>query len=108
MATIALAFAIAPTKTVLTEDQKNQMVDIAQVQTIIDQRCGTCHADSPTDEIFTIAPAGIIFSDEASIKQWAPRIKARVIDAKDMPFMNKTHMTDEERNTLAIWLAKNK
>ena len=106
-AVIALAFAIAPTKTELTQEQKQQTVDITQVQTIIEQRCGTCHADSPTDEIFTIAPAGIIFSDEATIKQWAPRIQARVIDAKDMPFMNKTQMTDEERNTLAIWLAKN-
>jgi uncharacterized membrane protein len=43
----------------------------------------------------------------ASIKQWAPRIKARVLDSKDMPFMNKTQMTDDERNTLAIWLAQN-
>jgi len=107
VAAIVLAFAIAPTTTKLTEAQKQQSVDITQVQSIITERCGSCHADTPTDEVFTIAPAGIIFSDEASIKQWAPRIKARVIDAKDMPFMNKTNMTDEERNTLAIWLAKN-
>jgi len=107
VAAIVLAFAIAPTTTKLTEEQKQQSVDITQVQSIITERCGSCHADTPTDEVFTIAPAGIIFSDDASIKQWAPRIKARVIDAKDMPFMNKTNMTDEERNTLAIWLAKN-
>jgi uncharacterized membrane protein len=106
VATILLAVLIAPTSSTLTDEQKMQTVDIVKVQNIIEQRCGTCHADAPTDEIFTIAPAGIIFSDEASIKQWAPRIKARVIDAKDMPFMNKTQMTDEERNTLAIWLAK--
>ncbi len=107
VAAIGLAYAIAPKNVELTQEQKQQTVDVAQVQTIIDERCGTCHADAPTDEIFTIAPAGIIFSDIATIKQWAPRIKARVIDAKDMPFMNKTHMTDDERNTLAIWLAKN-
>ncbi|MCJ8318151.1 MAG: urate hydroxylase PuuD [Colwellia sp.] len=107
VATIALAFLIAPKSVELTEEQKSQVVDIAQVQTIIEQRCGSCHADNPTDDIFTIAPAGIIFSDEATIKQWAPRIQARVIDAKDMPFMNKTQMTDDERNTLAIWLAQN-
>ncbi len=107
IATVVLAYAIAPQSVELTQEQKQQTVDVAQVQTIIDERCGTCHADAPTDEIFTIAPAGIIFSDEATIKQWAPRIKARVIDAKDMPFMNKTQMTDDERNTLAIWLAQN-
>lgn len=107
VATIVLAISIAPTTTELTEEQKSQTVDSAQIETIIEQRCGTCHADSPTDDIFTIAPAGIVFSDAASIEQWAPRIKARVIDAKDMPFMNKTQMTDEERNTLAIWLEQN-
>jgi len=107
VATIILAVAIAPTTAKLTDEQKQQTVDIAQVQTIIEQRCGSCHADAPTDDIFIIAPAGVIFSDEASIKQWAPRIKARVIDAKDMPFMNKTHMTEKERTTLAIWLANN-
>jgi len=107
VATIVLAFAIAPTITPLTAEQEQQTVSMAQVQTIIEQRCASCHADSPTDEIFTIAPAGIIFSDENSIKQWAPRIKARVIDSKDMPFMNKTQMTEEERTTLSIWLARN-
>ncbi len=105
--TVILAYAIAPKSVELSEAQKQQTVDIAQVQSIIDERCGTCHADAPTDDIFTIAPAGIIFRDEATIKQWGPRITARVIDAKDMPFMNKTQMTDEERNTLAIWLAQN-
>jgi len=107
VATIVLAYAIAPRSIELTAEQKEQKIDIAQVQTIIEQRCGTCHAETPTDDIFTIAPAGIIFSDEATIKQWAPRIKARVIDAKDMPFMNKTKMTDEERQTLSIWLTQN-
>ncbi|MFQ3266029.1 MAG: putative membrane protein, partial [Colwellia sp.] len=28
----------------------------------------------------------------------------RVIDSKDMPFMNKTKITDEERLTLSLWL----
>jgi len=107
VATILLAFAIAPKTTKLTAAQKQQTVDITQVQTIIEKRCSRCHSDTPTDETFTVAPAGVIFSDQASIQQWAPRIKARVIDAKDMPFMNKTQMTDEERNTLAIWLAQN-
>ncbi len=107
IATIILAVVIAPTTAKLTDEQKQQTVGIAQVQTIIEQRCSSCHSDTPTDNIFIIAPAGVILSDEASIKRWAPRIKARVIDAKDMPFMNKTKMTDEERTTLAIWLAKN-
>jgi len=106
LATIVLAVAIAPQTTQLSDAQKQQKVSITQVQQIIEQRCSACHAEQPSDDIFKVAPAGVIFTDQASIKQWAPRIKARVVDAKDMPFMNKTKMTDKERNTLAIWLAQ--
>jgi uncharacterized membrane protein len=108
IATIVLAYAIAPQKVELSAEQKSQQVSSKQIQTIIEQRCSSCHSNNNTDDIFKSAQAGIVFSDLASIEQWAPRIKARVIDAKDMPFMNKTKMTDTERNTLAIWLEQNK
>ncbi|MFT5636698.1 MAG: putative membrane protein [Cognaticolwellia sp.] len=106
VATIVLAVVIAPRTVEISAEQQQQVVTNAQVTQIIEQRCGTCHAEQPTDDIFTIAPAGIVFSDIETIKQWAPRIQARVIDAKDMPFMNKTQMTGKERTSLAIWLAK--
>jgi len=108
IATIILAYAIAPQSIELTEKQKQQTVTAAQVETIIEQRCSACHSNNNTDDIFKSAQAGVVFNDISSIKQWAPRIKARVIDSKDMPFMNKTQMTNDERNTLAIWLANKK
>ena len=103
-ATIALAYLIAPAKVVISEAQLKQKVSDQQVVQIVEQRCSSCHSNDNTDNIFKVAQAGVILGDIASIKQWAPRIKARVIDAKDMPFMNKTQMTDEERTQLAIWL----
>jgi uncharacterized membrane protein len=106
VATIALAFLIAPKSVELSEIQKQSTVSDQQAMQIIEQRCSACHSDNNTDDIFKTAQAGIVFSDIASIKQWGPRIKARVIDAKDMPFMNKTNMTEEERMHLAIWLAQ--
>ena len=108
VATVVLAVAIAPRSVELSAAQQQQVVTNGEVTQIIEQRCGTCHAETPTDDIFTIAPAGIVFSDIHTIKQWGPRIQARVIDAKDMPFMNKTAMTDDERMRLAIWLANSK
>jgi len=42
----------------------------------------------------------------ASIEQWGPRIKARSVDATDMPFMNKTNMSDKERRYLGLWFAQ--
>lgn len=106
LATIVLAFAIAPRSVELTPMQQQQVVTDTQVKQIIAQRCGSCHSETPSDAIFTIAPAGLIFSNISTIKQWGPRIKARVIDARDMPFMNKTGMTEQERSQLASWLAK--
>ena len=46
-----------------------------------------------------------MFDSLAEVRQWAPRIKARTIDSNDMPFMNKTAMTDQERASLGRWLA---
>jgi uncharacterized membrane protein len=106
-ATIALAYAIAPEKVEVTKEQLQQKVTMAEVQTIIETRCSSCHSEQNTDDIFTVAQGGVVFNGEASIKQWAPRIQARVVDAKDMPFMNKTKITDEERGQLAIWLQQN-
>ena len=103
-ATIALAFAIAPEETVISEEVKSQKITMNDVQAIIEQRCSSCHSENNTDDIFQTAQAGVVFTDAASIVQWAPRIKARVVDSKDMPFMNKTKMTDEERQKLAVWI----
>ncbi|WP_448547890.1 urate hydroxylase PuuD [Thalassotalea fusca] len=106
IATVALAYAVAPKKLAVENANTQLQVSIGQVQQIIEQRCASCHSDKPTDEVFTVAPAGVIFNDMASISQWAPRIKARTVDSHDMPFMNKTQMTDEERQTLALWIAQ--
>ncbi len=108
VATVVLAYLIAPKTVELSAEQKQQVVSHAQVQQIIENRCSACHSEAPTDDVFTSPQGGVIFSDIASIKQWAPRIQARVIDSKDMPFMNKTQMTDEERLTLSLWLSQMK
>ncbi|TWX70932.1 urate hydroxylase PuuD [Colwellia demingiae] len=108
LATIVLAYAIAPKTVELSAEQKQQGVSNAQVQHIIETRCSACHSEAPTDDVFKSPQGGVIFSDIASIKQWAPRIEARVVNSKDMPFMNKTQMTEEERLTLALWLSKEK
>lgn len=108
VATIVLAYLIAPKVVELSAEQKQQTVAAHQVQEIIEARCSACHSETPTDDIFKTPQGGVIFTDVASIKQWAPRIKARVINSRDMPFMNKTKMTDEERLTLSLWLNQDK
>ena len=76
-----------------------------QVETIVLDRCGSCHSANPTDEVFTIAPGGVVLDNLEQIRQWSGRIKARSVDTKDMPFLNKTGMLDEERVLLGQWIA---
>jgi len=101
LATILLAIAIAPKS---ADNNFSETVDVTTAMTIVQQRCASCHSQSPTDNIFKIAPAGVMLDTKQQLKQWALRIKARAIDAKDMPLLNKTHITDMERAQLANWL----
>lgn len=102
-ATLILALLIAPQPA--TTVAGAPAVSTERVLQIVSQRCASCHSASPTDEVFTVAPGGVMLDSLAQIRQWAPRIKARTVDAVDMPFMNKTAMSDEERAALGQWLA---
>jgi uncharacterized membrane protein len=107
LATIALAIVIAPKSAdnhAGISAEKLAPVSATTAMNIVQQRCTSCHSATPTDDIFTLAPAGVVLDTQAQIKQWGPRIKTRVIDSKDMPLLNKTKMTDVERSQLAHWL----
>jgi uncharacterized membrane protein len=78
-------------------------VDFAQVQTIIRQRCVSCHAAHPTQPGFASAPAGVMLDDAHGIAQNAPRIYQQAVQLKAMPLANMTNMTDAERAQLAAW-----
>lgn len=77
--------------------------DDKAVQALIATHCTSCHAASPTDDIFKVAPLGVKFDSWQDIKRYAPQIYQRSAVSKDMPFMNKTGMTDEERQVIAKW-----
>ena len=80
-------------------------VPVRQIEGILRQRCVSCHSETPVDDTFTVAPSGVMLDSLAQMRQWAPRIKARTIDTPDMPLLNKTNMTDEERRLVARWIA---
>ncbi|HHJ35159.1 MAG TPA: hypothetical protein ENJ87_05280 [Gammaproteobacteria bacterium] len=105
VAIILLAAVIAP-KPVVIEPVKEGEAEalILKAQQVIQLRCAACHSSKPSDDVFTTAPAGVMLDTAAQMRQWASRIKARAIDSADMPFLNKTKMTDEERRLLARWV----
>jgi len=108
LATFTLAYVLAPNKPALSQQSDTQQtVNVtADAKTIIIERCATCHSANASDEVFTIAPGGVELDTLQQMKQWAPRIQARAIDSTDMPFLNKTGMTEQERAILAHWIAQ--
>jgi uncharacterized membrane protein len=81
-------------------------VSFAAVQALIGRRCVVCHSAHPTDDIFTVAPAGVMFDTPAQIAAMAPRINERAFVSRTMPFNNKTGITDSERDLLGRWFAQ--
>lgn len=84
----------------LTSDVHHTANAQQQVLDIVKQRCSTCHSAQPSDDVFAVAPAGATFDNWQDIERWSGRILARSVESADMPFLNKTGMTQEERNKL--------
>ena len=74
-----------------------------QVQETINLHCVSCHAVNPTDTIFSVAPLGLKLDSWQQIQNNAAKIYNRTVVTKDMPLMNKTNMTNEERQQLGEW-----
>jgi uncharacterized membrane protein len=79
-------------------------VSFAEVSGIINNRCIQCHAVNNTDEVFKQAQGGVMLDTPEQIVQHAERIKARAVTTRTMPFLNKTGITDEERQLLGWWV----
>jgi uncharacterized membrane protein len=77
-----------------------------EVFDVMQAHCANCHSATPSDEIFVIAPMGVMFDTWNQIEQRAAIINHRTVVSKDMPMLNKTGMTDEERAIVGNWYKK--
>ncbi len=100
---IALWVSWPANNSAATSAEDSPMVSQTQVESLIDKHCVACHSATPTDDIFKIAPLGVKLDNWQQIQQWAPQIAIRTAQTKDMPFLNKSNMTEEERQTIGIW-----
>lgn len=103
---IATFFALMP-KTVQV-NSKASPVTLSEVKSIIKQRCATCHSINPSDKVFTTAPTGFILDTTKQIIASKNMIYAKSVASEEMPFMNKTNMTQKERDKLALWIQSQK
>jgi uncharacterized membrane protein len=78
----------------------------AEVDALIAHRCRACHSATPTDPAWPAAPGGVKLDTPDEIQRWAPRIHERAVVLKTMPLINKTGMTDGERELLGRWVAQ--
>jgi uncharacterized membrane protein len=102
-----IAFTAAPASSVLgTAATTSAPVAFSTVQGIVTARCIECHSAHPTSKLFPIAPNGMKFDTPAEIRMAAAKIKLMAIDTQAMPLGNLTHMTADERATLAAWLGQ--
>ncbi|MBL7738837.1 MAG: urate hydroxylase PuuD [Chitinophagaceae bacterium] len=97
---LAVAYVTAPQ----TAGTKCKEVSFAEVNTIIQQRCASCHSSRPTDDIYTTAPNGVKYDTPQEIGAKKDLIQQRVVVTHTMPQNNKTNMTPEERDIIRCWI----
>lgn len=102
----AVALALLVWLTVYRPDagEGPETVAFAEVQSVVQQRCASCHSAKPTDEDFDAPPAEVAFDTPADIKRHAQRIMAQAVLSDAMPLGNKTAMEESERALLGAWI----
>ena len=78
--------------------------DYAAARRVVERHCISCHSERPTERAFPIAPGGVVFDSATDMVKHSERIRVRVAVDRTMPLMNKTGMTDAERELLASWV----
>lgn len=99
----AVIWAMAPKTLATNLDSSVAAVEFSQVETIIEQRCASCHAQKPTQPGFAAAPKGYMYDTPQQIKAQAAQIYQQAVVLKAMPIGNLTGITDEERTVLGTW-----
>jgi uncharacterized membrane protein len=79
-------------------------VSFAEVNVIIQSRCISCHSAKPTDDIYKVAPNGVMYDTPNEIVKKIDLIMQRTVLTKTMPQNNKTNMTEAERDLLRCWI----
>jgi uncharacterized membrane protein len=104
MAAITIAGILVVSSIKLPSKIAEYRVEYPKAADIIAKRCAPCHSSHPTDDQFKVAPVNIRFDRPDEIKLMSKRILDRAVESDQMPFNNKTAMTDQERAELGRWI----
>ena len=81
-----------------------RVVSFAEINIIIQDRCISCHSSKPTDDVYKVAPNGVVYDTPDDIVRKKESILQRVVITNTMPQNNKTNMTPEEREAIRCWI----
>jgi uncharacterized membrane protein len=76
---------------------------LAQVRTVVEQRCVGCHAAQPTYPGFASPPKNVVLDSAESILRQAQAIHQQTVVTRAMPIGNLTQITDAERAVIDGW-----
>jgi len=79
-------------------------VSFSEINIIFQKRCISCHSANPTDDVFTVAPNGIMYNSPEDIVRLKDKIMEQVVITKIMPQGNKTNITQQERDAIGCWI----
>jgi uncharacterized membrane protein len=102
---LCLVGAVMLTEPAVSNIPAGLKVSDAEVMSIVQTHCQSCHSAHPTDAMIKRAPKDIMFASTDDLKRYAQKIETQAVRNKAMPLGNKTGMTDEERQKLGAWLA---
>jgi uncharacterized membrane protein len=78
--------------------------DVAQVQSIVEQRCVPCHSTHPSAKFgFNAPPNGIVLETLDQLRTHLPEVQKQV-SLRTMPLGNLTGMTEDERSRVLMWI----
>ncbi|MFT3790621.1 MAG: urate hydroxylase PuuD [Rudaea sp.] len=99
--------ALAPRSGTSTQNTAHDSTTAAQrfaaVQAIVNQRCVTCHAPTPSFAGFAAPPKGVLLDTPEHLLAHAAAMRTQLA-TRMMPIGNITQMTDAERETVLAWL----
>lgn len=98
---LAASFISAPST---NPNECKKEVSFSEVNAIVQKRCVQCHSANPTDDVYKVAPNGVMYDTPEAIFNKKDLIMQRVVITKTMPQNNKTNITEEERNTIRCWI----
>lgn len=76
----------------------------AAAHDVVKRHCLSCHSRQNSEVAFPIAPGGVVFDTPGDMQRFAQRIRARAAIERTMPLLNKTGMSDDERELLRRWV----